>query len=85
MPAPKKRQSKSKTGRRRSHIKVEEKELTECSQCGETKRPHTVCSNCGYYKDEQVINKEEVEQKEEQEQEEQDQDKNLSWEKLSQS
>jgi len=82
MPVPKKRQSKSQKGRRRAHIKAEEQELTECSECGETKRPHTVCSNCGYYKGEQVVKQTETEG-DKQEQEEKDQEKNLSWEKLS--
>lgn len=87
MPAPKKRQSKSKTGRRRSHIKVEEEELTECPQCGESKRPHTVCSNCGYYKGEQVISQETSDQEstQEEKQEQKEQKEGLSWEGLSQS
>jgi len=83
MPAPKKRHSKSQKGRRRAHIKVEEKELVECSHCGETKKPHTVCNNCGYYKGEQII-EQEVEE-EAAEEEEKEQEKNLSWENLSQS
>lgn len=84
MPAPKKRKTKSQQGNRRAHIKVEEEELTECSQCGETKRPHTVCSNCGYYKGEQIISQEEAEETEEEPQQEEEQKKGLSWEGLSQ-
>ena len=84
MAVPKKRQSKSQKGKRRAHIKAEEQELTECSHCGEAKRPHTVCSSCGYYKGEQVISQEGAEEEVE-EKEEKEQDKNLSWEKLSQS
>lgn len=88
MPAPKKRKTKSQKGKRRAHIKVEEQELTECPQCGEAKKPHTVCDNCGYYKGEQVIKQEQEEQEQQeqdQQQEEKDQDKTLSWENLSRS
>lgn len=82
MPVPKKRKTKSQQGNRRAHIKAEEQELTECSQCGEAKRPHTVCSNCGYYKGEQIIGQEETEGAEE---EEKEQKERLSWEGLSRS
>jgi len=31
--------------------------LTACPKCKEMKLTHTACSACGYYKDNQVINK----------------------------
>lgn len=87
MPVPKKRKTKSQQGNRRSHIKVEESELSECPNCGETIRPHTVCSNCGYYKGEQVIKSEteseESTQSEKTSQSEEEKEKGLSWKGLS--
>ena len=32
-------------------------ELVKCSQCGELKRPHRICPECGYYNGKQVIKK----------------------------
>jgi large subunit ribosomal protein L32 len=29
--------------------------LHKCAQCGSTKRSHTVCGSCGYYKGRQVL------------------------------
>ncbi|KXB08448.1 hypothetical protein AKJ56_01290 [candidate division MSBL1 archaeon SCGC-AAA382N08] len=85
MPVPKKRKTKSQQGKRRAHIKVEEKELTECSQCGAAVRPHTVCSNCGYYRGEQVVKQEPAEGEAEPAEEEEEQKEGLSWEGLSRS
>ncbi|MCX8035325.1 MAG: 50S ribosomal protein L32 [Candidatus Dojkabacteria bacterium] len=50
---PKKRHSKSRRNNRRSHhvrIARELVSLSKCSNCGALKKPHRVCSNCGYYK-----------------------------------
>ncbi|WP_424337431.1 50S ribosomal protein L32 [Hydrogenispora ethanolica] len=30
-------------------------QIGTCPQCHESKLPHTVCSNCGYYKGREVI------------------------------
>ena len=32
--------------------------LMKCPQCGEYKRPHRLCGNCGYYNGKQIIKKE---------------------------
>lgn len=55
MAVPKQRKTKSRQGNRRSHLGLEKKHLTECSNCGKQIRPHRVCKYCGYYKGEQVI------------------------------
>ena len=55
MPTPKKRTSKSKKGMRRAHDHLKMPSYGECPECHEIKRPHHVCSNCGYYKDKEVI------------------------------
>jgi len=60
MAVPKQRKSKSKTRIRRSHNdKVTLMKLIDCPQCGELMRPHRVCPNCGYYKDREIIAREE--------------------------
>ncbi len=59
MSVPKKRQSKSRTRKRRSQWKTGAPLLVECAQCHEKKMPHRVCPNCGYYKGREVIQVEE--------------------------
>ena len=55
MPVPKKRTSKSRQGQRRSHDKLSQPTMSECSQCHEMRSPHHVCSHCGFYKDKEVM------------------------------
>jgi large subunit ribosomal protein L32 len=56
MPVPKQKKSKSKTRTRRSHNdKVMLTRLVACQHCGEYTRPHRACSNCGFYKDREVV------------------------------
>jgi large subunit ribosomal protein L32 len=52
---PKYKRSKSKQGRKRAHHFLTPTQLVRCSNCDEMRLPHTVCPNCGYYKDVQVI------------------------------
>jgi large subunit ribosomal protein L32 len=59
MIAPKRRISKARRDKRRSSVwKVEAPVLEKCTQCGEYKRPHRLCSECGYYKGRQIVKKE---------------------------
>lgn len=59
MAVPKRRVSKTRRDKRRSNVwKISALELIKCSQCGEFKRPHRICPECGYYKGRQVVNKE---------------------------
>jgi large subunit ribosomal protein L32 len=55
MPNPKRKHSKSRTGKRRSSKKVRSVSLAKCPNCGAIKLPHFVCKVCGYYKGVQVI------------------------------
>ena len=55
MAVPKRRTSKSKKRMRRTHYKAKAPTLAPCPKCGEMRRPHRVCSNCGYYKGERRI------------------------------
>ena len=49
MAVPKKKSSPSRIGMRRSHHALVASAHAECSNCGELKRPHHVCSHCGHY------------------------------------
>ena len=54
MPNPKRRHSKSRTAKRRTHDALKPVSTSECPQCHELKPPHIVCPNCGYYSGRQV-------------------------------
>jgi len=54
MAVPKKKISRSRRGMRRSHQALGRANVAECSNCGETKRPHHVCASCGHYADREV-------------------------------
>ncbi len=58
MAVPKRRTSKSRRDKRRTHQKIDGPTLTECPQCGEARLPHHACPECGYYKDRNVLEKE---------------------------
>jgi len=56
MAVPKKRTSKSRKGMRRSHDALQFKAAAQvCPECGELKLYHHVCTSCGTYRGEQVI------------------------------
>jgi large subunit ribosomal protein L32 len=55
MAVPKRKQSNSRTGKRRSHDHAKLRQLTYCPQCSSAVRTHTVCGKCGYYQGRQVI------------------------------
>lgn len=55
MAVPKRKTSKSKTGKRRSHWKLSAPTLVACPQCHELTVPHRVCKECGYYDGKKVI------------------------------
>ncbi len=49
MANPKRKISKSRRDKRRTHWKLEAANLSECSQCHQPKQSHRVCPHCGYY------------------------------------
>jgi large subunit ribosomal protein L32 len=55
MAVPKKKVSPSRRGMRRSHEALAKPTYAECSNCGELKRPHHVCSHCGHYDGREVV------------------------------
>lgn len=60
MALPKRKTSKSKRDKRRTHQKLDAPSLSTCPQCGEATQPHHACPSCGYYKDRTVIETDEV-------------------------
>jgi large subunit ribosomal protein L32 len=55
MPNPRKKHSRARRGKRRSHDALARPPVSLCPQCSEPKRPHTVCPSCGTYKGREVI------------------------------
>ena len=54
-PLPKRKLSKGRRDRRRSHLALKTQNLKECPNCHNLYVPHHVCSNCGYYNGEEVM------------------------------
>ena len=55
MALPKRRHSRSRTRKRRSHDALTPAAIANCSNCGEPKLPHRLCAGCGTYKGRMVI------------------------------
>jgi large subunit ribosomal protein L32 len=55
MALPKRRHSKTRGRKRRTHWKLADPQLGTCSHCKSPKPAHTVCQVCGYYKGRQVM------------------------------
>lgn len=55
MAVPKRKTSKSRRDKRRTHDKAATPTVTTCSHCGETCRPHHICAKCGYYNGKKVV------------------------------
>ncbi|RMF62126.1 MAG: 50S ribosomal protein L32 [Calditrichaeota bacterium] len=60
MPLPKRRHSKSRGAKRRTHWKLSVKSISTCSHCHQPKLPHRACPNCGYYNGRSVFVPKEV-------------------------
>ena len=58
MAHPKRRQSKTRTAKRRTHDKAVAPTLAICPNCGEWHVYHTVCGACGYYRGKLAVEKE---------------------------
>ncbi|MXZ34076.1 MAG: 50S ribosomal protein L32 [Acidobacteria bacterium] len=55
MPNPKRRHSKSRRNKRRSHDFLTVRSTSKCPDCQENRLPHRVCPHCGYYRGREVI------------------------------
>lgn len=56
MAHPKRKTSKARRDKRRSHHKISDLTLTECTNCGAMHKYHHVCMECGFYRGRQVVN-----------------------------
>lgn len=57
MAVPFRRTSITKKRMRRTHLKKTAPQMTTCPNCGASLKPHRVCTECGYYKNKEVIAK----------------------------
>lgn len=55
MAVPKRKQTRTRRDKRRTHQKAEMPTWSFCPQCSEGIRPHHVCNKCGYYKGKKVM------------------------------
>ncbi len=55
MPNPKRRQSRARRDKRRTHDRLTTKSASICPHCGASILPHRVCKECGHYKGREVI------------------------------
>ena len=58
MAVPARKTSEAKKAKRRTHYKLTINGLSECTNCGEMRKNHHVCSNCGHYNGKDVSTKE---------------------------
>ena len=59
MAVPQRKMSKARRDSRRANWKLAAPGLVECPQCHELKRPHHVCTECGYYDGKEVVKEDE--------------------------
>ena len=55
MAHPKRKISKQRRDKRRTHYKTTPRQLSVCSNCGATIQYHRVCSECGHYRGQEAI------------------------------
>ena len=55
MALPKRKHSKARRDKSRTHWKLALPALTACPQCAQPVRPHHVCAHCGHYRGRAVV------------------------------
>jgi large subunit ribosomal protein L32 len=55
MAHPKRKVSKTRRDKRRTHHKLEIPAMASCGNCGSTHLMHHICPDCGQYRGKQVI------------------------------
>ena len=55
MPNPKRKISRTRRDKRRTHYKAHPATTTVCPQCGAIKMSHRACPECGYYNGRKVV------------------------------
>jgi len=56
---PKRRISRVRRDKRRTHWKLRAPTLTTCAHCGQPTVPHRVCRSCGFYRGREHVEPEE--------------------------
>lgn len=57
MAHPKRKISKTRRDKRRTHYKIDTPQVGTCTNCAAPVAPHHVCGSCGYYRGQAVISK----------------------------
>ena len=65
MPLPKRRHSKTRRDKRRTHYKLDPPTVLECPRCHAPRLPHHACPSCGFYNGRLVLEVKEREKKKE--------------------
>ena len=60
MAPPKRKTSKARRDKRRSHLSLPLTGLSTCPRCNQKRLPHSICANCGYYGNKPIIPVEEA-------------------------
>ncbi len=55
MAVPKRKTSKARKRKRRSHLALATPATSVCGRCGAGKVPHAVCESCGFYSGRDVL------------------------------
>ncbi|MCK5305647.1 MAG: 50S ribosomal protein L32 [Candidatus Omnitrophica bacterium] len=55
MAVPKRRHSKARRDKKRTHKKLDIPSFAKCGHCGRAKKPHAICPYCGHYKGKKVL------------------------------
>mgnify|MGYP006278415009 CR=1 FL=1 len=56
MAHPKRRHSRARGRKRRTNWKIQLPNVVECSHCHQSRLPHHICPNCGYYDGRKALN-----------------------------
>ncbi|TSC54253.1 MAG: large subunit ribosomal protein L32 [Microgenomates group bacterium LiPW_16] len=54
-PLPKRRLSTARSGKRRKALALSRVQLVKCQNCGQPKKPHLACPNCGQYNNRVIL------------------------------
>ena len=52
---PKRRISRTRRDKRRTHWKAKAPTVVACAHCGQPAMPHRVCGSCGYYRGREYV------------------------------
>lgn len=55
MALPKRRHSRARRDKRRTHDSLARPAQSTCTECGRVKQPHRACGHCGQYRGRQVV------------------------------